>query len=208
MYLSLLKLNPRSRRAMTEVSRPYELHRSIMRAFPYNKGGDLGRVLFRLDTDHNTGNITVLVQSRDKPDWTAMNSTGDFLVEQPRCKSFEPPVSSGMLLYFRLRTNPSVKRDGKRLGIIKEEEQATWLRRKARENGFEVLSLTVIPEGIVRDSMADQTGARHKLSLLSTRFEGILRVTDSQAFRQALEKGIGSAKGLGFGLLSIAPVRS
>jgi CRISPR system Cascade subunit CasE len=208
MYLSLLKLNPRSHRAMTEISRPYELHRSIMTAFPNNRGNGLGRVLFRLDIDRKSGDITVLVQSHDKPDWTALNTTGDFLREPPQCKTFEPPIVAGMMLYFRLRANPSVKRDGKRLGIIKEEDQSTWLRRKAKESGFEVLSLTVIPEDIVRDRMTDQTGSRHNLSLLSVCFEGILRVTDSNAFRQALEKGIGSAKGLGFGLLSIAPVRS
>jgi CRISPR system Cascade subunit CasE len=208
MYLSLLKLNPRSRRAMTEISRPYELHRSIMMAFPNNRGNGLGRVLFRLDVDGKSGDIAVLVQSRDKPDWTALNSTGGFLLEQPRCKSFEPPIVSGTVLYFRLRANPSVKRNGKRLGTIKEEEQVTWLRRKAKESGFEVLSLTVIAEGMARDGMTDPAGARHNLSLLSVRFEGILRVTDPKTFREALEKGIGSAKGLGFGLLSIAPLRS
>lgn len=208
MYLSLLKLNPRSRRAMTEVSRPYELHRSIMTAFPSNRGNGLGRVLFRLDVDRKSGDMSVLVQSWDKPDWTALNITGGYLQEPPRCKSFEPPLVSGTLYYFRLRANPSVKRNGKRLGIIKEEEQSTWLRRKARDNGFEVLSLTVIPEGMTRDGMTDRAGSGHDLSLLSARFEGILRATDSKTFREALEKGIGSAKGLGFGLLSIAPLRS
>ena len=208
MYLSLLKLNPQSRRAMTEVSRPYELHRSIMTAFPNSRGNGLRRVLFRLDIDRKSGDIAVLVQSHDKPDWTAMNRAGDFLLEQPQCKSFEPPISSGMLFYFRLRANPSVKRNGKRLGIIKEEDQITWLKRKSKDGGFEVLSITVVPEGMVHDGMTDQVGSRHNLSLLSVCFEGILRVIDSKTFREALEKGIGSAKGLGFGLLSIAPIRS
>jgi CRISPR system Cascade subunit CasE len=208
MYLSLLKLNPRSRRTMTEVSRPYELHRSIMTAFPNSRGNGLGRVLFRLDIDRKSGDIAILVQSRDKPYWTAMNKTGDFLREPPQCKSFEPPIFSGMLFYFRLRANPSVKRNGKRLGVIKDEEQVTWLRRKAKESGFEVLSITVVPEGMARDSMTDQAGLQHDLSLLSARFEGILKVTDPEAFHMALEEGIGSAKGLGFGLLSIAPIRS
>jgi CRISPR system Cascade subunit CasE len=208
MYLTLLKLNPRSRRAMTEVSRPYELHRSIMTAFPNSRDNGLGRVLFRLDIDRKSGDIAVLVQSRGKPDWTAMNKTGDFLREPPQCKSFEPSIFRGTVLYFRLRSNPSVKRNGKRLGIIKEEEQITWLRRKAKESGFEILSLTVVPEGMARDSMTDRAGLRHDMSLFSARFEGILKVTDPKAFYGALEKGIGSAKGLGFGLLSIAPIRS
>jgi CRISPR system Cascade subunit CasE len=36
-------------------------------------------------------------------------------------------------------------------------------------------------------------------------YEGELEVTDTAAFRQALEKGIGSGKAYGFGLLSVAP---
>lgn len=207
MYISLLKLNPRSRRAMTEASRPYELHRSIMTAFPASKENGLGRVLFRLDIDKGSGDMAVLVQSQSKPDWTRLNSAGDFLLEQPRCKPFDPPISHGMVLYFRLRANPSVKSEGKRLGIIREEAQTAWLQRKAKEGGFEALSLAVIPEGLRKDGMTDKAGSLHSLSLLSVRFEGLLRVTDAVAFRQTLGNGVGSAKGLGFGLLSIAPPR-
>lgn len=44
----------------------------------------------------------------------------------------------------------------------------------------------------------------HGGELFSVRFDGILTVTDQALFRTTLEKGIGSAKGFGFGLLSIA----
>jgi CRISPR system Cascade subunit CasE len=35
-------------------------------------------------------------------------------------------------------------------------------------------------------------------------FDGVLKVTDSEAFGRALSSGIGPAKGFGFGLLSVA----
>jgi len=205
MYLSLLKLNPRSRKAMTEAARPYELHRSLMRAFPDADGGGPGRVLFRLDTDHKGNNISVLVQSEKEPSWAALDDAGDFLSEQPQYKPFIPTITAGQVLYFRLRANPTIKREGKRLGILQEEEQTVWLRRKGEKGGFEVTSLTIIPEGLASDKMTDKTGSHHKLSLLAVRFEGILKVTDASIFQQTLERGIGSGKGLGFGLLSIAP---
>lgn len=63
MYLSLLRLNPRSKRALTESSRPYELHRSLLKAFPDKADGGPGRVLFRLDMNEQTGGISVLIQS-------------------------------------------------------------------------------------------------------------------------------------------------
>ena len=206
MYLSLLKLNPRSRKAMTEASRPYELHRSLMRAFPNKKDSGPGRVLFRLDIDHRKGDISVLVQSEKQPDWTALNGSEGFFLEQ-KYRDFDPAVAVGQVLYFRLRANPTIKRNGKRLGLLREEEQTAWLKHKGKEGGFEIVSFTVVPEGIAHDKMTDQVGSPHNLSLCSVRFEGILKVTDPDIFRQALEGGIGSAKGLGFGLLSIAPLR-
>lgn len=44
-----------------------------------------------------------------------------------------------------------------------------------------------------------------KITFASVLFEGLLRVTNPDAFRSALEMGIGSGKAYGFGLLSIAP---
>ena len=38
----------------------------------------------------------------------------------------------------------------------------------------------------------------------AVRFEGVLQVVDPVAFQQTLRCGIGSAKGFGFGLLSLA----
>ena len=39
MYLSKLVLNPASRRVRTEIGRPYELHRTLMHAFPSAEEG-------------------------------------------------------------------------------------------------------------------------------------------------------------------------
>ncbi len=209
MYLSLLRLNPRSRRAATEAGRPYELHRSLMRAFPSHDEGGPGRVLFRLDTDPETGGISVLVQSQKKPNWDLLRRAGDVLSEDPACKVFDPNLARGATLYFRLRANPTKRNtaSGKRIGLMKEEEQHDWLSRKAKSGGFEVLTAVVIPEGVTRDAYTDQSSSSQSLSLLSVRFDGVLRVTDPASFRTSLEQGIGSGKGLGFGLLSVAPVR-
>lgn len=208
MYLSLLKLNPSSRKVRVEAYRPYELHRSIMHAFPDKNNGGPGRVLFRLDIDQKTGNMSVLVQSEKKPDWTSLDNSGNFLLQPSQSKIFEPSISAGQVLYFRLRANPTVKRNDKRLGILTEEEQIKWLQRKGEDSGFVVVSLSVVPEGIAHDKTTDSSANQHDLSLLSVRFEGVLKVTDAQIFRKTVEKGIGSAKGFGFGLLSVASVRN
>jgi CRISPR-associated protein Cas6/Cse3/CasE subtype I-E len=38
-------------------------------------------------------------------------------------------------------------------------------------------------------------------------FEGVLQVQDARAMRIAVESGIGTSKGMGFGLLSLMPSR-
>ena len=43
--------------------------------------------------------------------------------------------------------------------------------------------------------------------MASVQFDGLLRVTDPDRLRETVRKGIGSGKGLGFGLLSLAPAR-
>jgi CRISPR system Cascade subunit CasE len=40
--------------------------------------------------------------------------------------------------------------------------------------------------------------------LLAIQFEGLLQVTDPDRLQHTVQQGIGSGKGLGFGLLSLA----
>jgi CRISPR system Cascade subunit CasE len=193
---------------MTEAGRPYELHRSLLSAFPDREEGGPGHVLFRLDTDGETGGISVLLQSEKEPDWGKLNGATGFITEY-KSKQFDPEFVQGQMLRFRLRANPTrrIKDSGKRQGILGEEAQTDWLRKKGLQSGFEVIDATVIKEGFAEDKMTDTNDRKHNLTILSVRFDGLLRVIDPDAFRQTIEQGIGSAKGFGFGLLSIAPLK-
>ena len=208
MYISLLRLNSRSRRALIESSRPYELHRSLLKAFPDQNEGGPGRVLFRLDINQETGGMSILVQSEKEPSWLSLNGFSEFVTE---CKSreFQPEPTAGQMFRFRLRANPSKRSisDGKRQGILKTEEQVDWLRNKGLHGGFEVIDVSVVNEGFSNDKMTDEDNNKHRLTVLSVRFDGLLRVIDPEAFLLTIREGIGSAKGFGFGLLSIAPYR-
>ena len=70
MYLSRLILNPRNRRVQREVADPYQMHRSLMNAFPDDLEPEAERVLFRLETNPRTRALTLLVQSLTLPDWS------------------------------------------------------------------------------------------------------------------------------------------
>ncbi len=217
MYLSRLILNPRSRRVQKETSDPYQMHRTVMRAFPDSLAAGSERVLFRLDTHPRTGALTLLVQSLTEPDWSWLKGpdSGNYLLPMaeeinPGVKSFEPAFAAGQILVFRLRANPAVKRkfangEHKRVGIYDEARQIGWLMRKGEQGGFEILTVRVSGCSPVKATISGRGGS-HQAQILGVQFDGVLRVTNPVPFQETIRRGIGSAKGLGFGLLSVARV--
>lgn len=220
MYLSRLLLNPRARQVQREIGDPYQLHRTIMAAFPEAlPTGE--RVLHRLDSNPRTGQVMLLVQSQTVPDWNGLAGK-DYLLpvdpfsdlENPAVKAVHLTFQVGQRLAFRLRANP-IKRlfrdipeynlkKGQRIGLFKEEEQQAWLQHKGNEHGgFTVVAATVGNEGF----RGGWTKEQHKLKHFAVCFDGVLRVTNPDQFQETLRTGIGSGKAFGFGLLSVAPAR-
>jgi len=208
MYLSKLVLNPRPgcRAVLRDLASPYEMHRTLMRAFPDAGHGGPGRVLFRLEPQRPGHPPVVLVQSAKRPDWSALRQIPGYLACPPASKQVDPPLYAGQRLRFRLRANPTVKRDGKRRALVREEDQQGWLLRKAAAAGFRPVGFLAARRLRLTSQKAEaDTGRQHRATHLAVDYEGVLEVTDALAFRHALAAGIGPAKGFGFGLLSIAP---
>lgn len=224
MYLSRLFLNPRSHQVRNEIANPYEMHRTICRAFPNAnyKVNESSGILFRLDISRQTQIPILLAQSLDEPDWSFLQKeyllTEDSLpwdTPNPSYKSFAVKLLAGQTLAFRLRANPT-KRLGKsagekhhqRIGIYDEDGQTRWLKRKLSQAGASLQGVQIVPQGKSagwRKNGRDES--TRKLTLQATLFDGLLQVTDPAALQAALQTGIGSGKGFGFGLLSLAPPR-
>ena len=207
MYLSRIEMNPASRQVRSELADPYEMHRTLMRAFPSKDDGGPGRVLFRVDIDRDDTSA-ILVQSEKKPEWSFLSGK-DYLLENddnPAFKEYDPRLREGQRLRFLLRANPTVKKafevgkPSKRIGVYKEEDQIEWFRRKAAEGGFRPDAFETLPKGKQASHRAGDTNTH-----LCVEFVGVLTVADPEVFLETLRSGIGSAKGFGFGLLSIAP---
>lgn len=88
--------------------------------------------------------------------------------------------------------------------IMKESET------RAARNGFEVehgsdgslqLAISEISKRVFRQGIMGRT-----ITLATARYDGILKVTDSEKMRHALTRGIGHGKGFGCGLLTLASV--
>lgn len=87
-----------------------------------------------------------------------------------------------------------------------EEKLHEWIVRKGEMNGFQVARVTSRPDPLTGDMQLGEKGSGIKLSHKAILFEGLLKITDLHAFRDALVHGIGSGKAYGFGLLSLAPI--
>lgn len=199
MYLSQLILNPRSRLARRDLADRFELHRTILAAFPETLPED-ERVLFRVEQYRSSPTVPVLVQSRTIPDWQQVDRLDDthYLVDEPLVRPVAMQVQAGQVIPFRLQANPTVKRDGKRHAIYAEDDLLAWLNRKGDQNGF-----TVDPLDIRARKLGRVLGKNRQRTWHAVQFDGRLQVQDVTTFGKALNNGIGSAKAFGFGLLSI-----
>lgn len=222
MYLSRLILNPRSRQVRNELADPYEMHRTVCKGFPdaNYKDNEPSGILFRVDLHPRTRIPTLLVQSSQTPDWNFLltEKKGYLLddsdlpldVENPSIKELNLQLREGQALAFRLRANPTVKKDregksqGRRVGLVREEDQTKWLERKFEAAGAALVSVNIINEQTARGKMFIEKEREKRISLLSIQFNGVLQVKDPDRLLRTIYSGFGSAKGLGFGLLSLA----
>ena len=201
VYLSLLSLNPRSRRAQSEIRDPYQMHRTLSKGFEQSDTMlAQARCLFRVE-EGTSEDVPVIVQACAAPNWDLLLNSGKLLNGPPIVKQVNPVFKTGQVLAFRLRANPSVARNGKRTGLYKEEEQLSWLDRKSELSGFRLCSVRLISQGQVQGRKADMT-----IALSAALFDGVLEVQDIGLFKASWESGIGAGKGFGFGLLSVAQV--
>ncbi len=183
-------------------------------------------VLYRTDTHPRTGIVSLLLQSTVEPDWSRLPVGYLLETEGGPANSHTKPIDSafgslrpGMELRFRLHANPTKKidtksgpdgrrRNGKRADLRDEGSQLGWLSRRAELGGFELLTVQARPDvPNVRIEPGDQVvGSRvaARLTFGSVLFEGMLRITDAETFRQTLVSGLGPGKAYGFGLLSVA----
>jgi CRISPR system Cascade subunit CasE len=111
----------------------------------------------------------------------------------------------GAKFRYRLRANTS-KTDiltGKRLGLFKTAEQTDWLSRQGVIRGFSVFSAHLSQSGLLEG----KRNAGGGIKVYAVLFDGVLETTDPAKFKQAVADGIGHAKAMGLGLLSVIPLK-
>ena len=204
MELTRVELNPGDARARRDLANPYEMHSTLARAFADGAQYPARNFLWRLEPRIGLANPVLLVQSQSAAHWgnfEKVQSNWALAIDSKQVDE-RTLVTSGRILRFRLRANPTVTRQGKRHGLYREDDQIGWLERQAARHGFEAQALAVSePSRIVASRR--RSGAS-QVVVYSALFDGVLRVTDVDLFVHALREGLGHAKALGLGLLSVA----
>jgi CRISPR system Cascade subunit CasE len=184
-------------KALTDV---YRLHQLVMKGFTAYSSTD--RVLYRVEPEERNGQMAVLVQSQQTPDWSWFANASRGVVSA-RVKEFATNFKAGDRYNFRLRANPVVTRYGKRHGLIRDESLLEWLGKKEEKIGVRFGSMSVVDEGYVTGIKGSED-KKNRMSLKIARFEGALEVVDPVLFQDTIVSGIGPAKAFGCGLLSLA----
>ena len=223
MFLHRIHPDPHCREVRRDLSDPYQLHSTLCRAFsvPDRKCPE-GEFLWRLEPEIDpVGFPRILVQSGTIPDWTGIGIHGWLAKADPaidlqnRLKL--DLLKVGQRFRFRLRANPCVTRNGKRLGLLQLEEQEKWVARKGQQHGFSLPQITSFDLSESSQGRVDVwvsheqmlRGNQHSgnaIRIFSVLYDGNLTVTEPDNFRDALRTGIGHGKGMGLGLLSVVPI--
>lgn len=199
MFLTQLCLNRLDRNVMKTLTDVYRLHQTVMKGF--TAYDDVARVLFRVEPEVRNGSVVVLVQSVVVPDWRFVEENSGIVAV--RVKEFSPSFRKGDSFRFRLRANPTVTRNGKRYGLIRDDDLLDWFRKKEERLGVSLTSATVVDEGYISGRKRSEKG-NHRLDIKIVRFEGVLKVVEPELVGEAFSTGIGPAKAFGCGLLSLA----
>lgn len=193
----------------------YDWHKRLWHCFP-NAPEQKRDFLTRIDLLEGAVRAWLLSEREPlRPEWCPAEA---FVAKE---------IAPGFLLHkhyaFDLRANPTkvlIQRGpdgspmrrkngksslGKRVPLISREDLKGWIDRKAAEAGFRISEARPLEIGpMVEHHFRERENRGYHGGV---QFRGILEVTDPARFSQAYFKGIGSAKGFGFGLLLLSPVQ-
>ena len=206
MYLTQMLLDQKNRQTLAALASPSKFHGAIEAAFP----GPRQRNLWRIDS--RAGQKYLLLLSETPPDLTQAAAQFAPPGEHWQTKSYDPLLSRilpGSRWQFRLAANPTKScKDAQKpaaRGTVAAhcttQYQKQWLLDRAAKHGFALTEDSFTVTRVQWHHFAKR-GTR-PVSLLAVTYEGVLQVTDPEAFRNLLCQGMGRGKAYGLGLLTV-----
>lgn len=189
MYITQIKLNLRNHQIFKKLRSLDDYHAYVESAFPAEQLlGVRKRHLWRLDGQ------TILLASEDEPDKEALGKYGEVIIKD--YSKFINNVTQRPYR-FKLVANPlQMGIKNRRIPCHGNNERLEWLEKQGKRYGFKVIQAQV-------SGYKENKIRKHGFTVKSVTFEGILQVTDTKKFSQALVQGIGREKAYGCGLMTI-----
>lgn len=223
MYLSRVEIDVNNRYKTRDLTHLGAFHNWVEQSFPEEiKTQKRFRHLWRID--QLNGKKYLLLLSQEEPVANKFAQYG--VTKSVQTKSYDhflSGIKTGELMRFRLTANPvhAVPQPGKSqpkiLPHITVDQQKVWLVKRAEKLGFELISkpdaenvegLNALAFDIVsRDWPILVRKHGHGAKLSRVTFEGLLKVSDVDIFRNTLVSGVGREKAFGMGLMTVIPVR-
>jgi CRISPR system Cascade subunit CasE len=198
----------------------YRAHQQIWKLFSKGEKKDRDFIYRRDDANGLPVFYTV---SKNIPE----DSKGIWSVQS---KTYAPKLKAGQELAFQLLANPvrtkkdekgkakrhdvvmeaklkqkesdTAEEEHKPIPVIVQEEGVKWLESRSTANGFSI-DTSKISAGSYLKHRYYKKKSENEISFSSIDFSGILTVTDTETFINALYKGIGHAKGFGCGMMMV-----
>ena len=201
MFLSLLVLDLSSPGVRQSLQNVQDLHRSIMKAFDNSRCEE--QVLYRIV--RTAKQIQIYVQSRNQPAWDRIERNGFHCEKTKDISALPASFRQDQMLRFKLLGCPSRKipvegKNSRRVILRGEEEQLNWLGKQGEKYGFRVLEAYIAGKA----EMISGKKESGVFTLSGIPFEGVLQISNPDAFRSAFENGIGAEKAYGFGMLMLS----
>ncbi|WP_028536936.1 type I-E CRISPR-associated protein Cas6/Cse3/CasE [Paludibacterium yongneupense] len=201
MFLTRLKLDSREAAVRRDLASAYDMHRTLSRAFAEHDEAQPARFLWRLESvEASLGVAILLIQSEEAGRWHKLPA-GYLRDSASKVLDLSALLQDDRCYRFRLLANPTVTREGKRYGLNKEDDQLAWLQRQLQKAGC-------VAQSVMRTRSECWTVRKkgHVITVQAVGFEGVLAVDQAAPLQTTIHQGIGHAKSLGLGLLSLAPV--
>ena len=219
LLLTQLSLNLNHRQVRRDLGNAYDLHRTLSRAFVDGPEAAVKPFLWRLESGRPLEPPRILVQSVAEPIWDQLPE-GYVMSLADRAWRPEAVFRAGRAVKLRVLANPTVCRvptpskdnpvpegpargQRKRLGLWREDEQLEWILRQAQR-----LGLSQVQAAVSRSERWRCRRGKSPLTVAVAQFDGQAVISDPGALAAGVRSGIGHARMLGLGLVSVAPLGS
>lgn len=210
-YISQVEIDFRNRQKTRDLTHLGSYHKRVEESFPDEiEQNSRSRKLWRID--YVKGRCFLIIVSNSQPSLEKLEEFGvTGSAKTTGYDKFLDRLCEGDIVRFRACLNPVTAKStgisGERGNVYpcyKIEDQVKFLENRSWKNGFELnendFSIVARNHELLRKKKVKQ------VSLNKVTYEGRLKITDINKFKNALTNGIGKEKAYGCGLMTVALV--